>query len=76
MAKIRISIELDLDNPYVEGQRLERMSNAARALTRACESNDYPDVWLQGDGWIERDVTITTAREGRQVVGRFSVAPA
>jgi hypothetical protein len=71
MSKIRVTIELDVDNPAVGGMLLWRLSNAAQALYRACESANPPAVYPDQGEWAWTERAIVT-RE-RETIGRFIV---
>ena len=74
MSKLRVTIEIDTDSPYVRGRELERLSNAAQALHRACESENYPNLWNEPTlgGWLTRDIVTRDGGRGH-VIGSFRV---
>ena len=74
MSVIRITIELDLDSDYVEGQRYERMANATRSLHRHIEAG-HAALYAEDtrpDDWTERPVRIHTPG-GLVTIGRFLI---
>ena len=74
MSKLRVTIEIDTDNPHVRGRQLERLSNAAQVLHYACESENYPNVWgnPSSEGWETRDIVTRDGGRGH-VIGSFKI---
>lgn len=80
-AKLRLTIELDLTSPHVEGQRYDQLTYALAQLTRLIESDDlddlpelYPDLDQERAGWTQRPLQVQTSREGLVTIGSFEIA--